>query len=121
MRYDYSKSVAIASRLLDKFGGIAIAENHKKGVDFDPTNPQSMETVKTEGYAVKTAISKYYSERYKSLIKSGDVMLICSASLDTSEGATITVGSQKFSVEKSLPLEPADTLVMSKSIARPIK
>lgn len=107
MRYDYTGITNTADRLIDRFGLDAECETWIAG-----------EKTVTHGKAVKDKISYQYMQAYQNMIEAGDVMLICSQSLDIQEGSTLSVGGENFLIIKSMPIKPADKVVAIEAIAR---
>lgn len=70
------------------------------------------------GFVVKDQLNYKYQMANSAIIQSGDLMLICSASLDPKLNNDITIGEEIYKVINVMPINPAMTNVAIEVHAR---
>lgn len=109
MSFDYGAILSVVNDLLPQFGTDCTAVTTTN--DYSPSNPtgETVEVV-THGKGVMGEIKAPFGE-YANAIESGDMVLICSASLALQTGSVVSIGNANWRVVDPRPIKPANLVL----------
>lgn len=114
MSFDYSRSNALASRLIESFGQ-SLTFSRKTSGTFDPATGTVSSTMQTNEW--QTVWLSYQEDQIDgTLIRQGDARLLVDGSPDV--GDTVTRDGEDWRVININPLQPAGVLVYTEAQVR---
>lgn len=117
-KFNYDPLKNTGFELIDKFGQEckSIKEIPKP---HNPWDEPETEIKEFTGYCVKDKLSHQYTQSVPHLIQGGDVMLICTPSLELKAGDIVIISEdEKWEIVDPRPVAPRDEVIIYEAHAR---